>query len=486
MDFASSARSTSSGPTAPIELDAAKQRALLATLLLAHREEAVPAARLIDVLWGEAPPATAAKALQVHISQLRRALGPGSRSSPARRATRSSSSPVGSTSSASSRWWRGRARSVRPAARGGRAAARGAGAVPRAAAGRRAAARAGGVEAGRLAGLRLAALEERLDVDLALGRARGGRGRARGAGRRAPVPRAAARAADARALPRGPPGRRARGLPARPRRARRGARARPRPGAPAPRGGDPRAGPGARPRRAAAADPGGRPAAAAGADDTAARAARRTSRPPPTLLADPGVRLLTVTGPGGIGKTRLALELARRLGAELRGRCALRAAGGDRRAGAGGARARPGARRDRGRRQSAFDALAAHLAGLSVLLVLDNFEQVLGAAPDVARLLAASPRVKLVATSRSPLHVAGEQELAISPLARAPARRAVREPRAGAEPAARARGRRPRADRAHLRAPRRPPARDRARRRAQQAAPARRRSSSASPTGSTS
>ena len=74
-----------------------------------------------------------------------------------------------------------------------------------------------------------------------------------------------------------------------------------------------------------------------------------------------------------------------------------------------------------GEGQSTFDALAAHLAGRSVLLVLDNFEQVLGAAPDVARLLAASPRVKLVATSRSPLRVAGEQELAIAPLARGPA-----------------------------------------------------------------
>ena len=71
--------------------------------------------------------------------------------------------------------------------------------------------------------------------------------------------------------------------------------------------------------------------------------------------------------------------------------------------------------------RSAFDALAAHLAGRAVLLVLDNFEQVLDAAPDVAALLAASPRVKLVATSRAPLRVAGEQELAISPLARAPA-----------------------------------------------------------------
>ena len=45
------------GPDGPIELGAPKQRALLAMLLLARREEAVPAERLIDVLWGEDPPA---------------------------------------------------------------------------------------------------------------------------------------------------------------------------------------------------------------------------------------------------------------------------------------------------------------------------------------------------------------------------------------------------------------------------------------------
>src|SRR4029078_6700604 len=51
------------------------QRSLLAMLLLEHRQDVVSAERLIDVLWGEHPPATASKALQVLISQLRRTLG---------------------------------------------------------------------------------------------------------------------------------------------------------------------------------------------------------------------------------------------------------------------------------------------------------------------------------------------------------------------------------------------------------------------------
>src|ERR1700710_301474 len=76
MDFAILGPLRVVGADGPIDLKAPKQRGLLATLLLAHREDAVSGDRLIDVLWGERPPATAAKALQVYVSQLRRALGP--------------------------------------------------------------------------------------------------------------------------------------------------------------------------------------------------------------------------------------------------------------------------------------------------------------------------------------------------------------------------------------------------------------------------
>src|SRR3954452_9213601 len=60
----------------PLALGAAKPRALLALLLL-HAEEVVSSDRLIDGLWGEEAPATAQKALQVYVSQLRKALDPG-------------------------------------------------------------------------------------------------------------------------------------------------------------------------------------------------------------------------------------------------------------------------------------------------------------------------------------------------------------------------------------------------------------------------
>jgi DNA-binding SARP family transcriptional activator len=59
-----------------IELGAAKQRALLAVLLL-HAGETMATERLVDALWGEKPPATSVKALQVYVSQLRKVLGEG-------------------------------------------------------------------------------------------------------------------------------------------------------------------------------------------------------------------------------------------------------------------------------------------------------------------------------------------------------------------------------------------------------------------------
>ena len=135
------------------------------------------------------------------------------------------------------------------------------------------------------------------------------------------------------------------------------------------------------------------------------------------LLADPAARLITLIGPGGVGKTRLALELARAIADEGAFRVLF----------VGLAAVR----------DSAFVAPAiaealgvldvtgldlprrARLAceGQPTLLVLDNFEHVLVVAPLVADLLVSVAPLRVLATSRAPLRVRGEREYMVGPLA---------------------------------------------------------------------
>jgi len=127
-------------------------------------------------------------------------------------------------------------------------------------------------------------------------------------------------------------------------------------------------------------------------------------------------RLLTLTGPGGSGKTRLSIALAARVAAEFRDgvRFAPLAAVRDPSLVPASIAQSIGLQDARG--QSLLEHMTSYLANRKVLLILDNFEHVLPAGEFVAKLLGASSDLRILVTSRSPLHVSGEQEFPVPPL----------------------------------------------------------------------
>jgi predicted ATPase len=137
------------------------------------------------------------------------------------------------------------------------------------------------------------------------------------------------------------------------------------------------------------------------------------------LLSHADARLVTLTGPGGIGKTRLALQVAAEIAGQFPGGvCFVALASVTETDLIASTIAQALEVRITGN-QSPHESLKEYLGGLQqpMLLLLDNFEHLVSAAPVVAQLLTAGPNVKLVVTSQAPLHVYGEHEFPVPQLA---------------------------------------------------------------------
>jgi predicted ATPase/DNA-binding SARP family transcriptional activator len=182
-------------------------------------------------------------------------------------------------------------------------------------------------------------------------------------------------------------------------------------------------------RKILAQDPALDPARPTAPADQRVTAARIPAPPTPTigreadlarlradLLGESAGRLVTLVGPGGVGKTRLALELARSIGDEFRDGAyfvSLAPVGSFEEVAATIVRQLDVVLLPA---ESAEQGLARHLGDRDMLLVLDNFEHVLDAAGLVSDLLLTTTRLRILATSREPLRLGAERLFRLEPL----------------------------------------------------------------------
>ncbi len=134
------------------------------------------------------------------------------------------------------------------------------------------------------------------------------------------------------------------------------------------------------------------------------------------LLALADTRLITFTGPGGVGKTRLVLHLAEELRDDFEDGIYLVSLAPVHDAGQGMAAAARalGLRENPG--ELSLRQVSEYLRERQAMLILDNMEHLLAMTPDVSALLSACPRLKVMITSRQPLRIRGEQEFPVAPL----------------------------------------------------------------------